>query len=80
MANLLLICYRKALQTIYTILDLENKIVIQTICGFEVKIADDLIGKQQETLINFLLRLNHFHTDYFEEHYTRKKERKISYG
>ena len=48
----------------------------QVLASIQPNIAGDLSRKEQETLINLLLRLNHFHTDYFEEHYTRKKRKK----
>lgn len=48
----------------------------QTLAAIEPNISGDLNRKEQEILINLLLRLNHFHTDYFEEHYTRKKRKK----
>ncbi len=37
-------------------------------------IAGDLSFNEQETLINLLLKLNNFHTDFFEEHFIKKKK------
>lgn len=48
----------------------------KTLAGIKPNIAGDLTFKEQETLINLLLRLNNFHTSYFEEHYIRKKRKK----
>ncbi|MBN8833279.1 MAG: hypothetical protein ABS68_01885 [Niastella sp. SCN 39-18] len=38
-------------------------------------IAGDLTQKEQETLINLLLKLNNFHTHFYEEHYVNKKKK-----
>lgn len=48
--------------------------IYKTLASIEPNVAGDLSLKEQETLINLLLRLNHFHTDYFEEHYIKKKK------
>ncbi|MEO6893507.1 MAG: MarR family transcriptional regulator [Ginsengibacter sp.] len=48
--------------------------IYKTLAAIEPNVAGDLSLKEQETLINLLLRLNHFHTDYFEEHYIKKKK------
>lgn len=48
--------------------------IYKTLAGIKPNLAGDLTLKEQETLINLLLRLNHFHTDYFEEHFIKKKK------
>ena len=48
--------------------------IYKTLASIEPNVSGDLSLKEQETLINLLLRLNHFHTDYFEEHYIKKKK------
>lgn len=54
--------------------DLLNK-TYKILSGIKPNIAGDLTIKEQETLINLLLRLNNFHTEFFEEHYIRKKRK-----
>ena len=46
------------------------------LAGLKPSIAGDLNFQEQETLISLLLRLNNFHTEYFEENYSRKKRNK----
>ena len=47
----------------------------KTLAQIKPNIAGDLTFKEQETLINLLLKLNNFHTDFFEEHYINKKKK-----
>jgi|GEM_PF-5820829 len=54
--------------------DLLNK-TYKTLAGIKPNIAGDLTIKEQETLINLLLRLNNFHTEFFEKNYIRKKRK-----
>ncbi|MEO8819713.1 MAG: MarR family transcriptional regulator [Ginsengibacter sp.] len=49
--------------------------IYKTLAGIEPNVAGDLTMKEQETLINLLLKLNHFHTDYFTENYINKKSK-----
>ncbi len=42
------------------------------LAGIKPNIAGDLSLQEQETLINLLLRLNNFHTGYFEEHFVKR--------
>ncbi|MEO7044646.1 MAG: MarR family winged helix-turn-helix transcriptional regulator [Ferruginibacter sp.] len=53
--------------------DLLNK-TYKTLADLKPNVAGDLSMKEQETLINLLLRLNNFHTDFFEENYIRKRK------
>ena len=50
----------------------------QTLAGLQPNVSGDLSIKEQETLIELLLKLNNFHTDFFEENFikkTKKEER-----
>ncbi len=47
----------------------------KTLARIKPNVAGDLTQKEQETLINLLLKLNHFHTDYFTENYINKKKK-----
>lgn len=49
--------------------------IYKTLAGIKPNVAGDLTMKEQETLINLLLKLNHFHTDYFTENYINKKSK-----
>ena len=49
--------------------------IYKTLAQIQPNVAGDLTLKEQETLINLLLKLNHFHTDYFTENYTNKKKK-----
>ncbi|MEP6628191.1 MAG: MarR family winged helix-turn-helix transcriptional regulator [Ginsengibacter sp.] len=53
--------------------DLLNK-TYQTLAEIKPNVAGDLSMKEQQTLINLLLRLNNFHTDFFEENYIHKRK------
>lgn len=53
--------------------DLLNK-TYKTLANIKPNVAGDLSMDEQQTLINLLLRLNNFHTDFFEEHYIRKRK------
>jgi DNA-binding MarR family transcriptional regulator len=53
--------------------DLLNK-TYKTLADIKPNVAGDLSMKEQQTLINLLLRLNNFHTDFFEEHYIHKRK------
>lgn len=44
----------------------------KTLAAIKPNIAGDLSLKEQGTLINLLLRLNNFHTDYFENNFIKK--------
>lgn len=47
----------------------------ETLASIKPNIAGDLTLREQEILINLLLKLNNFHTDFFEEHYINKKRK-----
>ena len=49
--------------------------IYKTLAGIQPNVSGDLTMKEQETLINLLLKLNHFHTDYFTENYIHKKSK-----
>ncbi len=47
----------------------------QTLSEMQPNVAGDLSLKEQETLIGLLLRLNNFHTDFFEENFLKKSRK-----
>ncbi len=47
----------------------------KTLAALKPNVAGDLTVKEQEILINLLLKLNNFHTDYFEGHFINKKRK-----
>ena len=47
----------------------------KTLAAIKPNVAGDLTIKEQETLINLLLKLNNFHTNFFEENYINKKRK-----
>ena len=47
----------------------------KTLAAIKPNVAGDLTFKEQETLINLLLKLNNFHTDYFEEHFVKRNRK-----
>ena len=47
----------------------------QTLAGIQPNVSGDLSLKEQETLINLLLKLNNFHTDFFEENFIKKSKK-----
>lgn len=49
----------------------------KTLADIKPNVAGDLSLQEQETLIQLLLRLNNFHTDFFEENYIKKKKSRI---
>lgn len=48
----------------------------KTLANLQPNVAGDLSLKEQQTLIHLLLRLNSFHTDYFEHHFLKKTKKK----
>lgn len=49
--------------------------IYKTLASIKPNIAGDLTFKEQETLINLLLKLNNFHTDFFTENFINKKRK-----
>lgn len=49
----------------------------KTLAAMKPSVAGDLTFQEQETLINLLLRLNNFHTSFYQENYIGKKRKKV---
>ena len=47
----------------------------QTLANLQPNVAGDLSLKEQENLIGLLLKLNNFHTDFFEDNYVKKSKK-----
>lgn len=47
----------------------------QTLANLQPNVAGDLTLKEQETLIGLLMRLNSFHTDYFDDNFIKKPKK-----
>lgn len=44
----------------------------KSLANLKPSVVGDLTLKEQETLLNLLLKLNNFHTDFFNEHFIKK--------
>jgi DNA-binding MarR family transcriptional regulator len=57
----------------------KGKTLLQTtykiLAGLKPSLTGDLTLKEQETLINLLLKLNNFHTDFFTENFINKRKK-----
>ena len=49
----------------------------KTLAAMKPNVTGDLTFQEQETLINLLLRLNNFHTGFFQENYIGRKRKKV---
>ncbi len=47
----------------------------QTLANLQPNVAGDLSLKEQESLIGLLLKLNNFHTEFFEENFIKKSKK-----
>lgn len=49
----------------------------QALANLQPNVAGDLSIKEQDTLIDLLMRLNNFHTDFFDKNFIKKKSEKL---